>query len=191
MRSLLHLEEIVGGQGDFASAVTREVGEGDVVMVGDLKVNVLYTPCHTPGHVCYFVPGSPGAVFTGDTMFVGGCGNFNTGTPAQMLRNMCQILGNLPGDTLVYVGHEYTLRNYAFAMEVEPENKKLKEKNEWAQSQRKQGQPTVPSTIEEERATNPFMRVNELAVQRYTGKTNPVEVIFQVRRLKDEWGRRN
>lgn len=77
---------MVGGRGDNAAAVTREVGDGDSVMVGGLKVDVLFTPCHTPGHVTYVAenPEGPKCVFTGDTLFVAGCGNFFSGTPAQV-----------------------------------------------------------------------------------------------------------
>jgi hydroxyacylglutathione hydrolase len=67
------------------------------------KVQTLFTPCHTPGHVCYYIPSTPGIVFSGDTMFVGGCGNFNNGTPQQMYENMLLKLGSLPRETLVYV----------------------------------------------------------------------------------------
>ena len=78
----------------------REVGDGDTVSIGELEVQVLFTPCHTPGHVCYYVPPSEahgaGKVFTGDTLFIGGCGNFNSGTPAQMAAAFSKILALHP-----------------------------------------------------------------------------------------------
>jgi glyoxylase-like metal-dependent hydrolase (beta-lactamase superfamily II) len=86
-----------------AEAVTHEVGEGDTIRVGSLEVAVIETPCHTVGHVCYHVGGE--AVFTGDTLFVAGCGNFNTGSPRQM-HDAFVKLGALPDDTLLFVGHE-------------------------------------------------------------------------------------
>ena len=86
-----------------AEAVTHEVGEGDTIRVGALEVAVIETPCHTVGHVCYHVGGE--AVFTGDTLFVAGCGNFNTGSPQQM-HDAFAKLGALPDDTLLFVGHE-------------------------------------------------------------------------------------
>ena len=90
---------ITGGQGDEAEGVTREVWQDDVVEIGALRIGVLATPCHTPGHVSYVVPplgGEPGAVFTGDTLFVAGCGNFNAGTPEQMYTALYERIGALP-----------------------------------------------------------------------------------------------
>lgn len=87
MAALVPGINIYGGRGENAEAVTQEVWQGDSVKVGNLNIEVLATPCHTPGHVCYLIPaadGEPPAVFTGDTLFVAGCGHFNTGTPQQM-----------------------------------------------------------------------------------------------------------
>lgn len=187
---------VVGGAGDKAEGVTQEVKHGDVVNVGKTEVAVLATPCHTPGHVCFFVKGEekkdgqPPVVFTGDTMFVGGCGNLNQGTPEQMTNNMLNVLGSLPAETLVYVGHEYTLKNFAFGLYAEPGNKELQAKNSWAQEQRKNNLPTVPSTIKDEWLTNPFMRVREKSLQAFTGKSTDVEGFYAVRLKKDEWGRK-
>eukprot|EP00961_Rhodomonas_salina_P195628 2641168-Rhodomonas_salina.1 len=97
---------IIGGKGDNAQAVTKEVGEGDVIKIGTIDVQVLYTPCHTPGHVTFVADakdGTPKCAFTGDTMFVAGCGNLNSGTPAQMYTALVEKIGTLPPETLVYV----------------------------------------------------------------------------------------
>jgi len=185
--------EIIGGYNDGTEAVTREVKQGDVITVGNLSVQTIYTPCHTPGHVCYFVDpgdGTPGAVFTGDTMFIGGCGNFNNGTPKQMYTAMVKKLGSLPRETSVYVGHEYTVKNLKFGLYAEPKNADIKKKIKWAEKRRSQGLPTVPSTIADELATNPFVRVHEATIQKFTGETDPVETILAVRRMKDKWGRK-
>ena len=99
-------------------------------------------------------------------------------------------LGALPRSTLVYAGHEYTVSNLQFASLVEPDNKAIAKKLEWAQSQRVQGMFTVPSTIEDEWATNPFMRVREASVAAYAKRSDAVDVIAEIRRLKTEWGRR-
>eukprot|EP00462_Mataza_sp_D1_P016737 CAMPEP_0175159600 /NCGR_PEP_ID=MMETSP0087-20121206/23514_1 /TAXON_ID=136419 /ORGANISM="Unknown Unknown, Strain D1" /LENGTH=260 /DNA_ID=CAMNT_0016447671 /DNA_START=18 /DNA_END=796 /DNA_ORIENTATION=+ len=191
LKQLVKGVEVVGGVGDNAEGVTREVKEGDVVKVGEVEVQVLSTPCHTAGHVCYFVRGeegkSPGVVFTGDTMFVGGCGNFNDGTPEQMTKAMLYTLGSLPADTLVYVGHEYTLKNFAFGLFAEPNNKELAAKMAWAQAQRAKGLPTVPSTIKDEWATNPFMRVREASIQEFTKQKDEVKGLFAVRKAKNQW----
>jgi hydroxyacylglutathione hydrolase len=131
-------------------------------------------------------------------MFVGGCGNFNSGTPAQMYAALCVKLNALPGDTEVFVGHEYTRRNLAFAATVEPDNAALRAKLEWAGG----AEQTVPTTIASERATNPFVRATEPAVQDYVRRMFPdekwdgidaaeavgVQTLRLVRRAKDEWG---
>jgi len=185
--------KIVGGYGDNAAAVTQEVKHDDEIKVGNLTVRTLYTPCHTPGHVCFFIDpkdGTPPVVFTGDTMFIGGCGNFNSGTPKMMYKAMVTILGSLPKETRVYVGHEYTVKNFKFGLYAEPDNKALKTKLEWAKARRSQGLPTVPSTIADELETNPFMRVHQTTIQKFTGKTDPVEAIFAVRKMKDIWGQK-
>ncbi|KAJ1467845.1 beta-lactamase-like protein [Baffinella frigidus] len=122
MKKLVPGIEIIGGKGDGAAAVTREVWEGDSFKVGDVGVGVLATPCHTKGHVtfvCDFGSG-PRCAFTGDTLFVAGCGNFNDGTPKQMYEALYSKIGELPDETLLYVGHEYTLSNLKFAAHAEP-----------------------------------------------------------------------
>eukprot|EP00050_Salpingoeca_kvevrii_P005317 m.278819 g.278819 ORF g.278819 m.278819 type:complete len:313 (-) comp11102_c2_seq2:1397-2335(-) len=177
---------ILGGKGDSAPGATREVGEDDVIELGKIKITVLETPCHTPGHVCYVVHdgNGPQAVFTGDTLFVAGCGNFNDGTPQQMYTALVEKIGALPGHVKVYVGHEYTVSNLEFALTVEPDSEALKARYEWAQTARRDGKPTVPSTVADEWATNPFMRVREPSVQVYAGVSDPVEAIAIVRQRK-------
>lgn len=125
-----------------------------------MKVTCLHTPCHTKGHICYYVESeNETAVFTGDTMFSGGCGHFFEGTPDQMYRALIEIIGTLPDKTKVFVGHEYTVNNLKYAAHVEPNNKKIAEKLSWAQKIRNENKFTVPSTIAEEKLINPFMRV--------------------------------
>eukprot|EP00051_Salpingoeca_urceolata_P006900 m.91429 g.91429 ORF g.91429 m.91429 type:complete len:264 (-) comp15038_c0_seq1:27-818(-) len=177
---------VYGGARDKIPAVTDPVQDGDVVSVGGLRVQCLDTACHTPGHICYYVAD---AVFTGDTMFVAGCGNFNSGTPKQMHHAMLEKLGSLPPDTRVFVGHEYTVKNLLYAISVEPDNEAISKKLAWAKKCRATGTPTVPSCMADEWATNPFMRVREPTVQAYTGKTDPVEAIFEVRKRKSAWKR--
>eukprot|EP00124_Ichthyophonus_hoferi_P001647 Ihof_evm8s91 gene=Ihof_evmTU8s91 len=161
---------IYGGKGDSAAAVMHEVGDGDSLKIGNINVNVLYTPCHTPGHVCYVATQNkdgPSAVFTGDTMFVAGCGNFNAGTPQQMYTALVEKICRLPSDTQVYVGHEYTTTNLEFASLVEPNNEAIKKKLNWAKACKAAGKPTIPSTVSDELATNPFVRVTESEVQKW------------------------
>src|SRR4030095_15356722 len=113
-------------------------------------------PAHTSGHVAYHFPNER-AVFTGDTLFVAGCGRLFEGDGAQMMRSPRQP-ASLPDDTAVYCGHEYTEKNLRFAETLEPGNARLREKLTRVQDVRRQGKPTVPSTIAEEKETNPFLR---------------------------------
>merc|ERR1719291_1352068 len=123
----------------------------DTVPIGSLTCTALFTPFHTPGHVCFYVTGpspeQPGAVFTGDCMFVSGAGNLNHPELAPKMREAFTHLGALPGDTRVYVGHEYTKANMEYAKYVEPQNPQLAAKAAWVQT----AERTVPSTIAEEK----------------------------------------
>jgi hydroxyacylglutathione hydrolase len=103
-------------------------------------------------------------------MFVAGCGKFNQGAPKDMHRALYEVLGALPEDTLVYVGHEYTVSNLRFAQAVDKGNKDVEEKLEWARAQREKGLPTIPSTIGSEWKTNPFLRCSQPEIQTLLGK---------------------
>lgn len=132
-------------------------GQDNTLNLGNLALGVLATPGHTRDSVCYYLSGSPGMLFTGDTLFVGGCGRLFEGS-AQDLWDSFQKLLRLPEETLIYCGHEYTLENYAFARSVEPGNPVLPERIAWAEQQTRAGRPTVPSTLALEKQTNPFLR---------------------------------
>jgi len=141
---------------------TQAVGDGDVVAVPGFPVTLaaIDIPGHTAGHVAYFgdVDGQP-SLFCGDTLFAAGCGRLFEGTPQQMWTSL-SALAKLPAATKVYCGHEYTLANLRFALAVEPGNADLWERQASAQALRARGEPTLPSTIGLERATNPFLRAN-------------------------------
>ena len=124
------IEVVYGGAGDGVAGCTQELNDGDTFALGNSTVQVLSTPCHTRGHICYLVDGN---VFTGDTMFVSGCGNFNSGTPAQMASAFEKILA-LPDETKVWVGHEYTCKNCKFALFAEPDNEEIQRRLKWAES---------------------------------------------------------
>lgn len=181
----------VFGGDDRIGALSHKVAHDQVLSLGSLRVRCLYTPCHTSGHVCYHVTSdnnatyTAGVVFTGDTLFQGGCGRFFEGTAEQMYRALIDILSKLPDDTAVYCGHEYTLRNLAFAKHVEPDNHHIAERISWAEQQRKQGLTTIPSTIGMEKQINPFMRVLECSVQTHTKTNTGVETMAALRREKD------
>jgi hydroxyacylglutathione hydrolase len=183
---------VYGGNGDGVKACTHEVGEGDEFFIGETKVQVLFTPCHTPGHVCYFVDEKH--VFTGDTLFISGCGNFNAGTPEQMASAFDKLM-NLPDATQVWVGHEYTATNCKFACFLEPDNEQARERMEWAlqpqqTSIHKGGTGTIPSTIAQEKACNPFARLSVPKIVEFCGNcSDRSETMRLVRKGKDDWGR--
>ncbi|TKY73966.1 Hydroxyacylglutathione hydrolase [Spatholobus suberectus] len=145
---------------------------------------------HTKGHISYYVTGKEEkqpAVFTGDALFVAGCGKFFEGTAEQMYQSLCVTLGSLPKPTRVYCGHEYAVKNLQFALTIEPDKSRMQQKLAWAQNQKQADQPTIPSTIEEEMETNPFMRVDLPAIQEKVGCKSPVEALRELRKLKDNW----
>ena len=142
---------VVGGD-DRIEQLKQKVTHGDELQIGNLKIKCLFTPCHTTGHICYYVTDSDGgskAVFTGDTLFLGGCGRFFEGDGQQMNEALNVKLASLPDETKVYCGHEYSIQNLSFGCHVEPENEAIQEKLAWAKSQRAKdpAEPTVPSTI--------------------------------------------
>ena len=181
---------VYGGRGDAVAACTREVWDGDEIALGASTIRVLSTPCHTQGHVCFVVDGN---VFTGDTMFVSGCGNFNGGSPRQMLDAFDKLLA-LPDDTLVWCGHEYTRKNCCFAAYAEPDNDEIRRRLDWAKeagSLHGGGRGTVPTTIGAERACNPFARVDAPAIAAFCPRAGDdrAERMRLVRKGKDDWGR--
>ncbi|XP_065588821.1 hydroxyacylglutathione hydrolase-like protein isoform X1 [Cyrtonyx montezumae] len=181
----------VYGADERIGALTHRVAPDEELRFGAIRVRCLFTPCHTSGHMCYFMweDGSPDApaLFSGDTLFVGGCGRFLEGTAEQMYANFTQVLGALPKETKVFCGHECTVRNLKFALKVEPENEAVKKKLAWARQRDDEDLPTVPSTLQEEFLYNPFLRVTEEAVQKFTGRTEPVEVLRALRTEKDNF----
>ncbi|WP_043833049.1 hydroxyacylglutathione hydrolase [Muricoccus aerilatus] len=143
------------------------VKPGDRVPLGSGEIEVLDSPGHTIGHVALYIAAAH-AVLAGDTLFSLGCGRLLEGTPADMYRAL-RLLDALPGDTLVLPGHEYTESNARFALTVEPDNAALKDRAAEVRELRKAGLATVPTTLDQERATNPFLRavtVEELAERR-------------------------
>lgn len=145
----------------------RKVAEGDSVSLGKVNVQVLDVPAHTAGHIAFHFP-TERVAFVGDTLFAMGCGRLFEGTAEQMYSNM-RKLEALGDETAIYCAHEYTQSNGRFALTVEPDNSALVSRMEKVNAMREAGEPTVPTTIALERATNPFMRaasVAELAARR-------------------------
>jgi hydroxyacylglutathione hydrolase len=133
---------------------------GEKITVLGQTVDVIPVGGHTRGHIAYHVPGT---VFCGDTLFGAGCGRLFEGTPAQMCASLARLAA-LPDETKIYCAHEYTETNLRFALAVEPQSAALRERAERVARMRAAGLPTIPSTLREEKATNPFLRCGEPAV---------------------------
>lgn len=147
-------------------AVTVPLSEGERITVPGVKLalEVLEVPGHTTTHIAYLGdPDHQPWLFSGDTLFAAGCGRLFDGTAVQ-LRASLDRLATLPGDTLVYCAHEYTLSNLRFATAMEPDNARLRQRVEDESAKRRDGMATVPTTIALERATNPFLRYREPAI---------------------------
>ncbi len=170
-------------------AQTEFVEHGQEFEIEGLPFRALHIPGHTLGALAYV---GSGAVFTGDTLFAAGCGRLFEGTPAQMYQSLNVTLAALPDSTLVYCGHEYTASNLRFAAHLEPANRAISEKAKRVAEQRAQNVATVPSTLEEEKATNPFMRVDSPAIiERFAPSLgeapSPAAILGAVRAAKDKF----
>jgi len=163
---------------------------GDTFSLGNLTVRALHNPGHTSGAVSYVVGD---AVFTGDTLFAGGCGRLFEGTPAMMYESLNKVIGALPETTRVYFGHEYTENNLKFAATVEPDNQAVQRKLASVKALRAKGEFTTPSLLRDEWATNPFMRCDAPGIKARVRREDPanaldpVSVLAVVRTLKDRF----
>lgn len=164
------------------SALDREVRDGDAVMLGETRFEVLGSGGHTLGHIAFHSPDDRIA-FVGDTLFALGCGRLFEGTPQQMWDSL-QRLAALPDDTKVYCAHEYTASNARFALSVD-DSAALKARAEAVFAARERGEPTVPTTIGLEKATNPFLRAPVLADRVGAGGQQDWQAFAAVRAAKD------
>jgi hydroxyacylglutathione hydrolase len=187
----LHPCPVYGPKNEPIPTLTHPVSEGDFVRIPELgaEFSVLDIPGHTRAHIAYY--GSE-SLFCGDTLFACGCGRVFEGTPEQMFASLAKLLA-LPDRTRVYCGHEYTLANMQFAKTVEPANAALAAREKRDQALRDRGLPTLPSTLADEKATNPFLRCLEPAViesaNKYLGSRigDPVSVFSAIRKWKNEF----
>ena len=168
-------------------AVDETVREGSKVTVGTLPANVIETPGHTLGHIAYWFH-ADNLAFVGDTLFSIGCGRVIEGTPEQMWRSLLK-LRDLPNDTEIYCGHEYTAANIKFARTVEPNNKALASREAEAKQQIGRSEPTIPTTIAEEKRANPFLRADVAEVAAAIGMTgkSATEVFTEIRARKNKF----
>jgi hydroxyacylglutathione hydrolase len=179
----------VYGFDERITGVTDRVNDGARARVAGLEARVIYIPAHTTGHIAYFFERDK-AVFTGDTLFAGGCGRLFEGDAAMMIKSLSKLM-DLPDDTRVYFGHEYTEKNLRFALTLEPDNRALREKHAWAKEQMSRGATTTPTTMASEKDTNPFLRWKSPELRATLKQRFPdlpmtdVDVFAKVRSLKD------
>ncbi len=180
---------VIGPEADRSRIGTLDTGVagGDTVRFGSETGAVLSIPGHTRHHIAFHFPDSR-ALFCGDTLFSLGCGRLFEGTAADMWQSM-RALMPLPGDTRVYCGHEYTQSNARFAVTVDPDNAALRARVDEIAAQRARGEPTIPTTLDQERHTNPFLRADEPGVQTALGMdgADPVAVFAALRQRKDSF----
>lgn len=184
---------VYGPAGESIPNCSHPLLEGDTIAIeslDNLKLSILDLPGHTLGHIAYV---GHGWLFCGDTLFAGGCGRIFEGTAEQMFASL-EKLKSLPADTLVFCAHEYTLANLTFALSVEPNNAALQSRIKAETSKQDAGNPTLPSTIELERATNPFLRCDSPEIVSAANANapqkkpqTPVAVFAVIREVKDKF----
>jgi hydroxyacylglutathione hydrolase len=189
--------EVYGGAADRGRIPGQQhfLEQGDRVSFADRSAEVFFVPGHTRGHIAYYfapVKAEPGELFCGDTLFAGGCGRLFEGTPEQMLNSLAK-LRDLPDNTRIWCAHEYTLSNLRFAVSVDADNAALLERLSQTIAQRQQNQPTVPSLLGDEKATNPFLRWDTPALRAAAQETgadsaqSAVAVFTHIRAMKDRF----
>jgi hydroxyacylglutathione hydrolase len=183
---------VYGGAADKGRIPGQQVylSEGDTVTFAGRMAQVLFVPGHTRAHIAYYFPSTPagegGELFCGDTLFAGGCGRLFEGTPQQMMTSLAKIR-SLPDTTRIWCAHEYTLKNLQFALTVDGQNPALQTRLTTVQAARQRQEATVPSELGVEKATNPFLRWDAMALQATANSTDPVQVFARIRGMKDQF----
>jgi hydroxyacylglutathione hydrolase len=204
---------VYGGKHDRGRIPGQQVflEDGDRVKFGDRTAEVFFLPGHTRAHIAYYFPPiteeagksevfpirgqasdlftrreDTGELFCGDTLFAGGCGRLFEGTPKEMFNSLNKI-GNLPDNTKVWCAHEYTLKNLEFAIAVDKNNLDLKNRFDRVKKMRQQGQATIPSLLEIEKQTNPFLRCDRQDLQLTMNTQDPIEAFTRLRQKKDRF----
>ena len=174
---------------DNIAQTTQFVSQDDLITINDHEFKVIEIPGHTLGHVAYYCKPY---LFCGDTLFTNGCGRIFEGSAKQMLSSLKKLM-HLPDDTLIYCGHEYTQSNIKFALQVEPNNQELRKRFEATNALRAQHKPTVPSTLQLEKDTNPFLRCDSdeiiQTVSHHANKklNNEVDIFHEMREWKNKF----
>lgn len=188
LKERFHCE--IRGPHDEAIAIPgldKSAADGDEFEWAGRRVQVISTPGHTAGHICYYLP-DDGLLFAADTLFAMGCGRLFERPAADMWHSFQKLMA-LPDETKVYFGHEYTVANARFAITVDPENGVLKNRVADVESLRKDGRFTIPTTIGLEKQTNPYMRVADASIRAHLGleTATDAEVFAEIRTRKDNF----
>jgi len=178
---------IYGPKNDHVVGIDRQLVDGDEIRIGESKCRVIEIPGHTKGHIGY-VFDEPGLVFVGDTLFSHGCGALFEGSFTQMWKSLTKIM-QLPSHYLVFCAHEYTEFNLMYAMEIFPDDQEIKEVYGQIMDLRRRGEQTIPSLLDQELRTNPFLRCRLPDYQNMLGATGAIDAFTRVREGKDVWGR--
>jgi hydroxyacylglutathione hydrolase len=182
--------EVIGPDKRRIPVLDRVVDDNQVLTIGNIEIHVIAAAGHTSTSVCYYVPASEENVhkilWTGDTLFTGGCGRILECSAQTMYDSLLKLV-SLPDDTLVYCGHDYTLENYEFALTVEPDNKDVRQRQQEIKQTVKAGGFTVPSTILQEKRTNIFLRSDTSTIKNALKMPDAgaVDVFAELRRRKD------
>ena len=178
---------VIGPARESIPGIGRKVDGGDTFDFAGRRVEVIATPGHTRGHICFHLPEEK-LLFAADTLFALGCGRLFEGTPADMWASLSKLAA-LPDETTVYFGHEYTLSNARFAKTVDPDNTALLKRVAEIEALRAKGDFTAPTTIGLEKATNPFLRAADPAIRRHLGmeRASDAEVFAEIRGRKDRF----
>lgn len=184
---------VSGPSGSKTIGINNPVSEGESITVFETDFSVIEVPGHTLDHIAYFSSNSSSPIlFCGDTLFAAGCGRLFEGSPAMMVNSLAKLAA-LPPETAVYCTHEYTLANLRFALAAEPQNIQIKDRVDDEQSKRDKNLPTLPSTIDIELSTNPFLRCdrpelqNNIAKQMNVSVGNTLDTFANLRRWKDNF----
>lgn len=184
---------VYGPENSPFQGITQTISDGDTLMLLNESFEVSTVPGHTLDHLAFYTDSTPiPKLFCGDTLFLAGCGRLFEGTPAQMLASMDKFR-ELPPKTEVYCTHEYSLANLTFANAVEPNNSKIGQVLNQCKKLREQNAPTLPSSIEQELAINPFLRtrkpsvINSAKAYKEVSKMDEVEVFAAIREWKNSY----
>ncbi len=185
---------VLGSRADLkrVPALTEPLADGEEFEVIGVRGRAIFIPAHTSGHLAYYFPTEGPSVFSGDTLFAAGCGRLFEGSPEQMMGSLAKLAA-LPDATKVWCGHEYTEKNLSFAQVLEPGNAAITAKLERVRGERTAGKPTMPSTIAEEKKTNPFLRFESPELRATIRRRFPdlgddsVAIFAKTRELKDQF----